>query len=507
MVESQPVQAPLVPLLTVPLHLLFGVGVNQSLLVIPVFFVLLVVAAYGIARQAVARWWSLLAALVVAAAPVVTDYTRLYHFAIPAAAFMAVAVWALLRSDRLSQRGFAVLAGVCVGLMLLTRTMTLSYLPGLAVAAAVLLAAPGLDLRARAINLALAVLATAVVAATWYVENWRGVYDYLFGYGYGSDSIRYRGDGSVLSLSAWKTELRTLVGELYLPLSVVLALALVALGVAAMARLEPAGGGRRSAREWLGRPSVTLLLVSVCGYVALVSSRNQGTAFGLPLLPLVVVLVIGAVTRIPWRSIRAALAVALVAVSVANVAMKSGLAPVLSDPRNARVPVVGSVPVTDGLGVVQGQLAASGYRVSPTERMPSFHRRWLAFERHLTRRIFDHAARLRVDASGYLATRHFVLTNTAMRLAAALDRRYLPVGWLEATPDTERAFAAKLRESGAQFLVAADSPPSAAPGVTPPKAEHAAESLGFRLVETLRLPDGRQVRLWYRAAAVPPSPD
>lgn len=496
MVEGQPVQAPLVPLAIVPFHVLFGTGVDASLLVVPVFFAVLVAATYGIARTILAPWWAALAVLVVATAPVVTDYTRLLHFSVPAAAMMATAVWALLRSEQLCNRRFTVAAGAFVGMMLLARTMTLSYLPGIALAAAAQLAAPGGERRRRALNLGLGALTAVVVAGTWYGHNWPGVYHYLVGSGYGSASNRYGAHESPFSPAAVGAEFETLVRELYLPLIVALAAALLIGGAYALVRLAHARG-RPRARSLLSAPELSLFVIVLAGYLALSSSRNDGTAFGLPLLALLVVLVVVAVARIPARAVRLALAVALSAVSMGDLAMKSGFGVGLAGPRTTDLLGMTAVPVVDGRGIIQDEAAATGYVVSATRPLPAFHRGWLGFERRLVRRISDRAHQFHTAPTGYLGARHFLLTNTSLRLAAVLERRELIIGWLDAAPDSEQTYARDLRNLNARFLVVAESPKSAEPGVTLSKAEDAARSLGYHLVDTMGLPDGRAARLWW----------
>ncbi|MGZ4356688.1 MAG: ArnT family glycosyltransferase, partial [Gaiellaceae bacterium] len=164
-VVSQPVEAPFVPFATVAVYLIAGVGVFTSLLILPVFFALLVVATYLLARELVQPWWAVLAATVAASIPAVTDYTRLYHFAMPAALWVTVALWALIRSDGFDRRRYSLAFGAALGVMVLTRTMTLSYLPGFAIAALVQVL-QGHRTTQRALNAALATAAALVVAAT-----------------------------------------------------------------------------------------------------------------------------------------------------------------------------------------------------------------------------------------------------------------------------------------------------------------------------------------------------
>ncbi|MGH9027561.1 MAG: hypothetical protein ACRDWD_15810, partial [Acidimicrobiia bacterium] len=91
--RDHPVYAQLVPLLTVPFLLVFGESVTASYLVVLVFYGVMVVATYGVARRIVSPWWSALAALVVALVPQVVTFARMYYFAIPVAAWLAIAVW------------------------------------------------------------------------------------------------------------------------------------------------------------------------------------------------------------------------------------------------------------------------------------------------------------------------------------------------------------------------------------------------------------------------------
>jgi 4-amino-4-deoxy-L-arabinose transferase-like glycosyltransferase len=127
-------QPPIVPLSAIPLLAVFRRSVDVAQLVMPIWSVALVLAAYGLARQLMSPRWSALAALCVGTAPVVADYSRLFHFAVPAAALLTAALWALLKSDGLRRTGWVIGAGVLLALMLTARTMTVSYLPGVACA-------------------------------------------------------------------------------------------------------------------------------------------------------------------------------------------------------------------------------------------------------------------------------------------------------------------------------------------------------------------------------------
>jgi 4-amino-4-deoxy-L-arabinose transferase-like glycosyltransferase len=122
-------QAPLVPLLTVPFQLLFAYRIFPGFLLQECFFVLLVLSSYGIGRRLTTPAYGALTAVAVATIPMVTDFTRHYIFAIDNAALLTAAVFALLASDRLGRRGWALLFGALLGLAVLARTMTLGFAP------------------------------------------------------------------------------------------------------------------------------------------------------------------------------------------------------------------------------------------------------------------------------------------------------------------------------------------------------------------------------------------
>src|SRR6266568_6435905 len=146
---------PLLPFVTSLAYPIVSRGIFGSLLVLPLFFAGLVGAAFGLARQLVSDYWAVIAALAVAAIPAVTDYTRLFHFALPATACMTAALWALVRSNGLRRARWAAAFGLAVALTLLARTMTVAYLPAFALAAAGALSVMGApELRTRMRNLA-----------------------------------------------------------------------------------------------------------------------------------------------------------------------------------------------------------------------------------------------------------------------------------------------------------------------------------------------------------------
>lgn len=175
-VENRSVQAPLVPLLTVPALRVLGEGIGAGFAVVAAFYALLIVGSYAVARRLLDPWPSALVALVVATTPYVVTFSRMYYFAVPAAAFFMVAIWCFLRSDALARPAWAVGGGAALGLAVLTRTMVLSLVVGILGAILVQAVARGDGLRRRLLTLGAATAVTVAVAATWYAKNFANVW-------------------------------------------------------------------------------------------------------------------------------------------------------------------------------------------------------------------------------------------------------------------------------------------------------------------------------------------
>jgi Dolichyl-phosphate-mannose-protein mannosyltransferase len=491
---------PLLPAVTALSYPVVGRGVFGSLLVLPLFFAGLVCATFALARQLVSDSWAVVAALAVAAIPAVTDYARLFHFALPATACMTAALWALVRSDGLRRLGWVVAAGLFVALTLLSRTMTVAYVPGLALAAAALLLVEAPDFRARIRNLAIGTGVVALLAGPWYLRNARSVYDNLVGVGYGEAATVFGRHYPIVSWGYWTKELRLDLSYLWLPLAGALLLIFcVALGsfVARNGRLIAPGRPRtvRAAALW------ALVLVVLEGYLALTSSRNEGTAFPLPWLPALVILGVVALASIPTRALRLGLASVLVVLSVGAIVSKSGWFEPLAKVRTVSVPGFDSVTVTDGRGVTQRELVGAGYDIGPvTHPPPALHKRWLPFASKVDAWSLRRAKQTGQPLHLILGFNDLIFANSRLTLAAQLwMHRWLPVDYLHPYLDGDTVAAYRhqlLVPLRVNALVTAD--PSPRETITRSKVVAAARSLGFTPVKSFTMPDGRAMRIWWR---------
>jgi hypothetical protein len=489
---------PLLPLVTSLSYPVLGRGVFGSLLVLPAFFAGLVGATFALARQLVSDSWAVVAALVVGSMPAVIDYSRLFHFALPAAACMTAALWALVRSEGLRRPGWAAAFGLFVALTLLARTMTVAYVPAFMLAAGTQFLVGRTDPRVKIRNLAIAAATAACVAGPWYIRNAHSVWDGLVGSGYGEASVQYGPDYSIVSWGFWTKELRLDLFHMGLPLATALLLCFgTALAYLLVRRPHLAAHLPHSARA-VG--VLALALVVLEGYFVLTSSRNQGTGFALPWLPALVILGVVAAASVPARVVQVALASVLVVVSLGAVLSKSGWVEPLADVRRVSVPGFGSVPVTDGTGIIQREVRGAGYDIEPvTQPLPAMHREWLPLAHDVVgwslRRAEDRGEPLHL----MLGPDDLIFSNWRLSLAAQLwFHRWQPVDYLVTFPagDTVASYRRQLLNPPHNALVSFE--PRSYAKITRWKVEEAARSLGFAPIKSFAMPDGRKGWIWWR---------
>jgi Dolichyl-phosphate-mannose-protein mannosyltransferase len=503
-VQTQTPNAPLLPALT-SLVLIVKSGVLEGFMVLIAFGALLTMASYGIAERLVGPRLGALAALAVATSQGAFMYTREYIFALPAAAFLACSVYALIRSDGLRLRWWSVAIGVSVGLMLLSRTMVVAFLPGIVAAAVLAALTRGRgDLPNRAANLGLAVLAATLVAATWYWRNLQPVIDYLTDFGYGNQSQYYGAEHALLSWSRVKIVAeRIVVDDLLAPLAVLVFAGLLATGFVLVRRLLRTEGRAAELRRLAGTDALSVTIVFCVGYAALMSSRNGGNGFTFPIAVLLPPL-----AAISLRYFRRALVpvVALVAaIAAVNVAAHLDLWESASERQLVELPPFGRVPWVNGrphaVDALRVQVPGSPIHFDDSDRG------WTEADAKLAELFQEPVAPGEPAPVVAFASRHRAISTNSVGLASLVNHRELPLmGQLVAEPaDTVANYERQLRRelypgiSPATGLVTMSSEEGDfEPLVTQARAEAAARRLGFREVASIPLPDGRELRFWTR---------
>ncbi len=298
MVAAPSSTGPLVPLLTVPFSILFGRSMGTQMLVQPLLVAVAAAAVAGIASSLADRRAGIVAGLATLGVPALIQSARGFQYATAAGACLCLALWALLASDRGHRRWPMVGAGVALGCMLLARTMAIGFVPAVAVAAAVLVRRD----RRSAANLGIAAAVALAVAGPWWFRSRSALWDYLVGFGYGETSQHY---GSSALGDRVSTRLRHLGDDLRLFTVVLLCIAAVAAVTWALRRRRTTPGGSPEegveqevevARSSEQRPPVDrrgLAAVGAAlavGFLSLLSTRNQGVWFEVPMELLILAL-------------------------------------------------------------------------------------------------------------------------------------------------------------------------------------------------------------------------
>jgi Dolichyl-phosphate-mannose-protein mannosyltransferase len=506
-VQTQAPHAPLVPAIT-SLLLIVKPGVLEGYGTLIGFLVLLVFATYGIGERLAGPRLGALAAFVVGASPGAFAFTREYVFALPTAALLSAAVYALLRSDGLRLRRWAIACGAALGLMLLARTMAVAFVPGVLVAGVLSAAVRAwlaqentASIGGRALNLGLLVATGAAVASTWYLRNMQSVVDYLTDYGYGTQSNYYGAEQSLVSWSRLRAVAERMAGEDLLALFAGLVLlGLVALGVAVVQRVVAASDRRRELCSLAGSDAMTVAFVFIAGYAALTSSQNAGNGFTFPISVLLPPLAVIALCR--YRTATAPVVVSIAAIGILNVAAATNLSEDLSRPRLVSVPGFATIPWIDStpnaVGAIREQVPGSPIRFESQDRG------WIEIDRQLARmsRTVIPPGRSPIVA---FASRHRAISTNSVGLASLLEfRQGLPMMQLSAEPeDSVASYARQLSDQAfgppGALVTTSTSVGDFPPLITQRYAETAARRLGFRQIRTIALPDGRELRVWVRS--------
>ena len=316
-VHLSPNVAPLFPLTTLPLYLLFGTSRLVAHLTSVGYLWLLLVSVYLLGVYLHGRRAALLAVFCVATFPAVVNFSRDYLFEFPAAAVATLGLYALLRSEGFRHRSWCLLFGMLAGITVLTKTMSGVFFVGpVLYTLAVLIRQRQLD-RARLIHGALAVGAGIMVASIWWGPNFRDALGYLVYFGFKDGSAPYRSGGSDLltltNLSSYAMSLVNFGTSVFWAL-----LFMVVIGISVLVNVV-GRGGRMTVAENAGGKDAYLWVWFLVGYAILTVVPNKGAErYALPLLPPLALLLAGSIEglRPPWA--RRGMVIVAVAVGTFN---------------------------------------------------------------------------------------------------------------------------------------------------------------------------------------------
>jgi 4-amino-4-deoxy-L-arabinose transferase-like glycosyltransferase len=495
-VMAPSIQAPLMTGLTGVLFAVAGPGVLTGLQVPLAMGGVMLLAAYCLGHEVGgprAGWVTL---AVTSGTPVVIGFSRSYNFAIAAGASTAVMLWVLARSRSLERPGWAALTGVAVGMVALSRTMTVAFLPAVGIAAVVMLAV-GPHRGRRAFGVAIMVGTALLVAGPWYWRNGDLVLDYLTSYGYGRSSRLYGDDQSPFALDSWRATLDYVLSWAGLPM------VLVWLVAAVVVLVEWIRAGRRegvraallrAARSPL-MPSVVWLLWSLA---ALTSSGNKGSGFLTPLVPAFAVVTAVAVCWLPRHAARG-LAAAVVAVLLVNTVVSADPGAHWAQQRQVPIPWVGRATVVSGDGVIQGY---TGGQLSGREAR--------AWRRALDRLAVDQTTMGPGEVLTVYGFRHRLVNVNSVQLHLLLTDRRPGGGTMvdpASVPNEEQEMTDYLTTGAAGsaclLLTSRGRSSEFEPIVDAELMARAGREAGFVRSDTIELPDHRTVVVWRRPATCP----
>ena len=310
---ATPRLGPFVPLLSVPFMSIFGRNTTAAFMALALMYVVTAVAVAAIVDRLSTRTASLIAGIICLGLPPTLITARNYQLASGATAFLCLAVLALISSARGARTLPMVWFGAAVGAMLLSRTMPIALLPGLAIAAAVQVRWT----RRSVINLLGSVVAMVAVAGPWWIHQWHGITQYLFSFGYGHGTTEIVNVPLPLRLpirmGIFMTDVRPL---LVVPVLIVVVVAARRLWLSrrSLPTLRPLGEVARSV--------LAICLVLGFGMLALLSSSNNGTFFQSPLEVLAIAPICVIAARLGGTPVRVAGALAVVG-SIANIVLMS----------------------------------------------------------------------------------------------------------------------------------------------------------------------------------------
>ncbi|CAH2936546.1 MAG: hypothetical protein PPHEMADMSA_4768 [uncultured Paraburkholderia sp.] len=189
--------APLSPIVSSALMARWGIDENIAFYTHILFYAGIVLIIFWWVREEATRLAAICAALLVATLPDIVFYTRTYQYGLPTAFFFLLSHFAYYKSERFSSWFWSFWVGAALGLMLLSRTMSIAFLPAFGL---IWLIDSWKLLRQNAARLTMSIVVFALVAIPWYALNFNEIFGYLFSFGYGANSKEYGGTVSMLSL-------------------------------------------------------------------------------------------------------------------------------------------------------------------------------------------------------------------------------------------------------------------------------------------------------------------
>ncbi|MCB8883910.1 glycosyltransferase family 39 protein [Acidisoma cellulosilytica] len=502
-IEMPSIQAPLTTTLASLVFVVTGAHVIAGFVVTVAAGAGCVVAAYALGCSVGSRGVGLAAAILTASCPVIVNYARSFQFSTVATLMATLTVIAILRSRQFRSIGWSLLFGIFLGLMPLARTMLISFIPGIVVAAVIVASVDSGQRLRRLFTLVTSGFIAVLVSAIWLIPNGPLVAHYLLSYGYGVQAKEYGPQVSKFGLVAWQDTAQAFSSQIYIPHFLLIILGMMVLSAILL----------RSAVQWglistLRRVTVSQILpvvIFVAGALAaLTSSGNKGTGFFAPIIPACMVLTAWAFWHVhKSRVSRAGFAIVMIAIAVIAVVPLLDLHTVFAPEWSKNFPILGGTTITNGKGTIQTYEMVAGYGTRDTmEPISSADgKAWNNLSGWTADLLTQKAGQKSDVAYGFRSVLYNVNTinlQQFLRHGTVFSGRMIEptltgksvsgyLGWLQQQASDACALLTSNRVRG-----------DFAPEVDPVMMQIAARQAGFIPIQQWPAPDGQLISLWKR---------
>ena len=501
-IESSSPHAPFTMVISSLYYLVLGSSPLVGFLVIIFSGIVTIVCTYYLGMLIGGRRLGLWSSILVATSPIILNYTRSYHLALPITAVTTLALLALARSEQFANIKWALVFGIAVGLMPLTRTMAIAFVPALVLTACILAVIKPENRERRLVILALSLGVAILTAATWLGPNALPVFSYLTEFGYGARSA-YHGYGpsqqSWIGLGNIIIFLQTLAEYVYLPNFVLIIIGICLLAFKLVQKLVR-DGLKPSLISVINSKLFPPTVLIIEGTIALGSSQNKGSAFIAPLIPAMLLVSTYGLLSISssktWNHVTAGLIILVATMSSLPLV---DLRIPAARPWTINVPLLGEVFVTDGRGTIQRYEAFGGYSTSnPTVPISSSTGSEWAKAIAATVQRLEQVSTENIPIG--LALRHLLYNINTVNLSRLLSgKNQLPLRGIETDVigDSVADYMGWLKASTPCLLLTASAGVGEMlPAVNAEHMETAARDTGFSTIDQWPLPDGREAKLW-----------
>lgn len=269
---------PLVPSIA-SIFMYFGDGSeNTGLLTNTILCVFLFITIYQIGLILSGKEAALLSVLFAASINAIALYSRTFNFSISSALFFALAVFSFIKCASFTNRKWSIFLGVSLAFMILSRTMTIAFLPSFFIIFLMSVFFGNESIaKINYKNIILALLSFSFFAIPWYFINFKSVFGYLFSFGYGAQASEYGSDLGIFTLANLSDRIKALADSYgFIQFSILILLLLLVL-----LKIE-----KRDLKISIIKKSeiFQISILILLSFFTLFTSRNRGSGFDVPLM-------------------------------------------------------------------------------------------------------------------------------------------------------------------------------------------------------------------------------